>query len=124
GQRLIDRPGGPRPISLTEAGRMLLRHAERVTAQLQAAQADLAALGAGDAGPLRVGTYQSVGSKILPTLLGGFRAEWPKVDISLVESADDADLLRAVERGDLDLTFAVLPLVPGPFASEELMRDP
>src|SRR5438105_5051457 len=56
-QRLIDRPGGPRPVSLTEAGRVLLRRAEGIAARLQAAQADLAALGAGDAGPLRIGTY-------------------------------------------------------------------
>src|SRR5919202_5290404 len=61
GQRLIERPGGPRPVSLTEAGRLLLRHADGIAARLQAAQADLAAIGAGDAGPLRVGTYQSVG---------------------------------------------------------------
>src|SRR5437870_5109363 len=27
GQRLVERPGGPRPISLTDAGRLLLRHA-------------------------------------------------------------------------------------------------
>src|SRR5437763_10756703 len=82
GQRLIDRPGGPRPVSLTEAGRLLLRHAEGIGARLQAAQADLAALGAGDAGPLRIGTYQSVGAKILPTLLSQFHAEWPKVDVT------------------------------------------
>src|SRR5256886_5027026 len=110
GQRLVERPGGPRPISLTDAGRLLLRHADGITARLLAAQADLAALGAGDAGPLRVGTYQSVGSKILPTLLRGFRAGWPKVEITLVESADDAELLEAVERGRLDPTFPVLPL--------------
>src|SRR5438874_5001319 len=55
GQRLIDRPGGPRHVSLTEAGRVLLRHAEGITARLKAAQADLAALSAGDAGPLRIG---------------------------------------------------------------------
>src|SRR5437763_13899404 len=58
GQRLIDRPGGPRPVSLTEAGRLLLRHIDAIAARLQAAQADLAALDAGDAGPLLVGTYQ------------------------------------------------------------------
>ncbi len=124
GQRLIDRPGGPRPVSLTEAGRLLLKHAEGIAARLQAAQADLTALEAGDAGPLRVGTYQSVGSKILPTLLREFRNAWPKVDISLVESADDSELLQGVERGELDLTFAILPLPPGPFESIELMRDP
>ena len=124
GEHLIDRPGGPRPVSLTEAGSLLLKHAEAITARLQAAQADLSALSAGDAGPLRVGTYQSVGAKVLPTLLREYQAEWPSVDIHLVESADDAELLELVERGQLDLSFVILPLVPGPFEAVELMRDP
>src|SRR5215813_7527281 len=34
GLRLIDRPGGPRPISLTEAGQILLRHADAIQARL------------------------------------------------------------------------------------------
>src|SRR5437899_1759696 len=44
GARLVERPGGPRPVTLTEAGRILLGHAESIVARLQAAQADLAAL--------------------------------------------------------------------------------
>ncbi len=123
-QKLIERPGGPKPVTFTEAGRLLLAHADGITARLQAAQADLAALGAGDAGPLRIGTYQSVGARILPTLLRSFRAEWPKVEISLVESTDDRDLLDLIERGSIDVSFVVLPLVPGPFEAVELMRDP
>lgn len=124
GQRLVDRPGGPRPISLTEAGRLLLTHADGIAARLRAAQADLTALGAGDAGPLRIGTYQSVGARILPTLLRSFRADWPKIDVSLVESADDRELLDLVESGEVDLSFVVFPVAPGPFESVELMRDP
>ena len=124
GQRLIERPGGPRPVSLTEAGGLLLRHADAIAARLQAAQADLAALDAGDAGPLRIGTYQSVGARVLPELLREFSADWPQVEITLQESADDRDLLVLVERGDLDLSFVVLPLGPGPFESVELFRDP
>jgi molybdate transport repressor ModE-like protein len=61
GARLVDRPGGPRPVSLTEAGELLLRHAEAIVARLAAAQADLGALAEGEAGVLRVGIYQSVG---------------------------------------------------------------
>lgn len=124
GEQLIERPGGPRPVSLTIAGMLMLNHAEGITARLQAAQADLAAFGAGDSGPLRIGTYQSVGARVLPTLLRNFAAEWPKVDIRLVESTDDRDLLRLVERGDVDLSFAVYPIEPGPFEAVELMRDP
>src|SRR5215210_1541087 len=50
GQRLIERPGGPRPVSLTEAGELLLRHAQAIVSRLEAAQADFAALAAGEAG--------------------------------------------------------------------------
>ena len=124
GQQLIDRPGGPRPVTLTDAGTLLLTHARGINARLAAAQADLDALSAGDAGPLRVGTYQSVGARVLPTLLSVFRAEWPKVDIRLVESTDDRDLLALVERGEIDVSFCVIPFEAGPFEAIELMRDP
>jgi molybdate transport repressor ModE-like protein len=124
GQRLVERPGGPQRVDLTEAGRLLLRHADAIVAQLDAAQADMAALAEGAAGPLRVGIYQSVGARILPGLLRRFQAEWPRVEVQVQEETDARDLLRLVERGDLDLTFADLPLPEGPFESEEVLRDP
>src|ERR687888_200006 len=124
GQRLVERPGGPRPVSLTEAGRLLLTHAEAIAARLAAAQADLTALGDGEAGMLRVGVFQSVGQRVLPELMRRFMEAWPAVDVTLTESADDGRLLGLVERGELDLTFSDLPLVDGPFESVELLRDP
>ena len=124
GQKLIDRPGGPKQVSLTEAGELLLRHADAIAARLQAAQADLAALDAGDAGPLRIGTYQSVGARVLPGLFREFSGQWPDVEITLQESADDRDLIYLVERGELDLTFVILPLDSGPYETVELFRDP
>jgi DNA-binding transcriptional LysR family regulator len=124
GQKLVERPGGPKPVSLTEAGRLLLTHAEAIAARVAAAQADLAALGDGEAGRLRVGVFQSVGQKILPELMRRFVGSWPQIDVTLTESADDTELLSLVERGELDLTFADLPLIDGPFDSVELLRDP
>jgi DNA-binding transcriptional LysR family regulator len=124
GQKLIERPGGPKPVSLTEAGRLLLTHAEAIAARVAAAQADLTALEDGEAGTLRVGVFQSVGQRILPELMRRYLASWPKVGVSLTESADDSDLLAQVERGELDLTFSDLPLTEGPFESVELLRDP
>lgn len=124
GLRLIERPGGPRPVSLTEAGRILLRHAEAIEARLLAAKADMAALEAGDAGRLRVGTFQSVGAKIIPTLLRRFATSHPGVEVVLTESQDEDELLTMVERGDLDLTFWTLPVVGGPYEAVELLRDP
>jgi DNA-binding transcriptional LysR family regulator len=124
GQRLVDRPGGPRPVDLTDAGRLLLRHADAIVAQLDAAQADMAAFAEGAAGPLRVGIFQSVGARILPGLLRRFKKDWPRVEVSVREEIDAADLLRMLEHGELDLTFADLPLPEGPFDAVEVLRDP
>src|SRR5205085_4843893 len=88
GQRLVERPGGPRPVDLTDAGRLLLRHADAIVAQLDAAQADMAAFAEGAAGPLRVGIYQSVGARILPGLLRRFKKDWPLVEVSVREEID------------------------------------
>ncbi|HET9460360.1 MAG TPA: LysR family transcriptional regulator [Gaiellaceae bacterium] len=124
GLRLIERPGGPRPISLTEPGRILLRHAEAIQARLLAAKADMAALEAGDAGRLRVGTFQSVGAKIIPRLLRRFSESNPQVEIVLSESQTENELLEIIERGELDLTFWTLPVAPGPYETVELLTDP
>ena len=99
---------------------MLLRHAERIVAGMEAAWADLAALGSGGAGTVRVGTYQSVGAGILPEVMRRFLAESPGVEVLLTESGSDRELL---ERGETDLSFTVLPLPEGPFEGVELMRD-
>src|ERR687885_109013 len=77
GSRLIERPGGPRPVSLTEAGELLLRHSEAIAARLAAAQADLAALADGAAGVLRVGIYQGVGERLGPARGGRARRARP-----------------------------------------------
>ena len=123
GQKLVERPGGPKRVSLTDAGRLLLRHADAITAQIAAASADMAALAEGAAGPLRIGIYQSVGARFVPRLMRRFRDAFPRVEVRLHEEPDDEHLLRLVERGELDVTFCDLPLEPGPFEAVELLRD-
>jgi len=123
GERLLERPGGPRAVSLTEAGALLLRHAESIIARLHAARADMAALSHGQGGALRIGTFQSVGAKVLPDVMRRFLAAWPHVELDLTESTSDDDLLRLIERGELELSFAMLPTLEGPFATQEILRD-
>jgi molybdate transport repressor ModE-like protein len=124
GERLLERPGGPRAVSLTEAGSLLLRHAEAIIARLHAAQADMAALAQGESGHLRIGTFQSVGARVLPAVMRRFAVAWPKVEVELTESTSDEELIRPVERGELDLAFAMPPLLDGPFEAVELLADP
>jgi DNA-binding transcriptional LysR family regulator len=124
GEKLIERPGGPRPVSLTAAGQLLLRHADAIVARMKAAQADLAAFSEGAAGPLRIGTYQSVSARLLPALVRRFKEAFPKVEIQLSESAIDDELEARVERGDVDLSFVMLPMNEAPLEAAQLLVDP
>ena len=112
-------------MHLTVAGEMLLTHARAVIARVSAAAADLRALASGEQGVLRVGTLPSVGTKVLPRLLGTFRTEWPGVQIVLRESRECADLIHAVETGDIDVTFIdVGPYDTGSLHVRRLLDDP
>ena len=110
GTLLFERPGGRRPVRLTAAGKLLLSHARTVLARVSFAAADLRALASGDQGELRVGTLPSIGTKVLPRVIGSFRTAWPGIEIVLRESRDSADLIRAVETGDVDVTFIEIGL--------------
>jgi DNA-binding transcriptional LysR family regulator len=123
GERLVERPGGPRPVSLTEAGGLLLRHADSIVARLQAAQADLHALQAGELGTLRVGTFQSVGARLLPEVMRRFTQQWPQIEVML-EERDDEEILGVLERGEVDVGFVLLPVGDAPLETHELLRDP
>jgi molybdate transport repressor ModE-like protein len=124
GEKLVERPGGPRAVSLTEAGHLLLRHADSIVARMQAAQADLHAMRTGEAGLLRVGTFQSVGARLLPEIMRQFRAQWPQIDVALEERDSDAELAQMVERGEIDLAFALPPFPDAPLETIELLEDP
>ena len=123
GQRLVDRPGGPRPAELTEAGRMLLTHADAIVARLRAARADLSALAAGEAGALRVGAFQSAGARLLPQLLRRFSEAWPRVEVSLTEAEDDV-LSRRSRRATSTWRSWCCRSRSAPIETTELLRDP
>ena len=124
GQQLVQRPGGQKAVSLTEAGQVLLGHAHAIGSRIAAAEADMDALATGAIGTLRIGSFQSAGARILPEVLRRFLDDHPDVKIELTESVTDLDLVGQVERGELDLAFAIEPLPEGPLRSALLLEDP
>ncbi len=123
GVRLIERSRGRRTVALTEAGELLLRHTLAITNRLEAARADLLAYAAGETGTLRVGVFQSVGTRVLPAVMTRFAQVWPGIEVRLTE-ANDEGLWELVELGAIDLSFGTLPVSPGPFEAVQLVRDP
>ncbi len=124
GMAVFDRPGGPKPVELTSAGRLLLRHADHILEHMEAAEADLEGHRNGISGSLIVGVYQSVSVKVLPAVAGRMRRERPDVDIRPFEEHDDSHMLERLATGDLDLTFTVAPVHDARFEVIELCEDP
>jgi DNA-binding transcriptional LysR family regulator len=125
GHRLFDRPGGSRPVTLTRAGELLLGHAEAITTRLAAARIDLDSLGAEDVvGPLRVGAFRTVAPAMLPAILRELGADPDEVELALTESSDDAELLRLLADGELDLAFTEAAEVDGALELSPLLDDP
>lgn len=124
GAPVFDRPGGPRPVQLTEAGRVLVGYAEAMLGQLQAADAALDAFRDGTRGTLRVGSFQSVSVQLLPLLVQTIATELPDLEIDLIENDDGRELLSMLERHELDATFLVSRVFEHSFNERMLFDDP
>ncbi len=103
GTVLLDRL--PRGVSLTEAGEVLLRHAERIFAAERAAETELAELAGLMRGKLSIGSSTTIGGYLLPAVFGAFNRAYPRMKLELVignTSAVHAEVLE--ERFDLGFT--------------------
>lgn len=123
GRRLVERSRGTKRPSLTEAGRLLLAHADATIARMRLADAELRASDEDGPRVLRVGSFQHVSSRIVPRALGHLRRIEPAVEVRLVEHETDLDVLEPLHRGELDLAFAG-PVPQARFECRELFADP
>lgn len=110
GEPVFDRPGGPRPVTLTPLGALLLPHAVNVLDRLGCAEAELAGFRAGELATITVGTFQSVSVRIVPGVLKELRERHPGIDVQLVELDEDGELVARLHAGELDVAFLVLPV--------------
>lgn len=128
GAQLFDRLG--RAVALTEAGRALLPHAERILDQAAAAEATVAGAVARDgtlAGSISVSAPESLLTYRLPSVLSRFRGIAPAVRIDLRPTPVGrfrGETRRGLATGVVDLAFVLdTPLrVPG-FCAEPLLRE-
>ncbi|AXI73487.1 LysR family transcriptional regulator [Streptomyces bacillaris] len=103
GTTLLIRTG--REMRLTQAGEALVRHASGILAGLTAAEEEVAAIAGLRAGRVRLVSFPSGSSTLVPGALAALRAEHPGTRVSLVEAEPprSVDLLRD---GDCDIALA------------------
>ena len=110
---------------LVAAGHALLYHAEQIHAQLTAAQADLRSLAEDvDFRSLTVGVFGSLATRVLPQALAVLADSAPELHVETHEALSDGSLFAGTHDGQLAVSFAELPLQPGPFEWRELLVDP
>jgi DNA-binding transcriptional LysR family regulator len=124
---LLEHAGrGVRP---TQAGRLLADHAADLLGRLAEAEADLAALNAGELGVLRLASFATAGAELIPPALARVRTALPRLDISL-RVADRDEALAMLRQGTLDLAVIEAHTVPAPGAVQggllfhPLLTDP
>ena len=123
GEPLLDRGG--RGARLTERGEMVHRYAQRMLALSDEFQRELADGDGELTGSLVVGSSTGLGEHVLPLLLGGFRAEHPKVTVSLrIEATStviDRVLARELELGVVGATRPHRALTYEPFLRDRVV---
>jgi DNA-binding transcriptional LysR family regulator len=100
GLTLVNR--GTRPVSVTDAGRRLLRHAEAVLGTITAAEDELRAIAGLESGTFRIGAFLSAANSFVPAAVARFQAEHPDVEVR-VEHLEEPEELRRLRSGELDL---------------------
>lgn len=105
GQSLVRRT--PRGSVLTDAGRLLVEAAEEVERTLNLAEAAMAEAGTGLVGLVRLGGFQSFLTAIVAPNLAAWRSRYPGLRFELLE-ADEADLMRTLKAGELDVVAVEL----------------
>jgi DNA-binding transcriptional LysR family regulator len=111
GVALLDR--GPSSVRLTEAGRVLVEHAEAILARLHEAEADMRAAANGGS-VLRLATFPSAAATLLPRALRARAALGEAVSVTMVET-DPAQGVAGVRAGEFDVALTwEYDFVPAP----------
>ncbi|MBV8431828.1 MAG: LysR family transcriptional regulator [Solirubrobacterales bacterium] len=101
GATLLERR--PSGVRLTDAGQLLVRHADAVLARLRDAEDELDELLGLRAGKLRMSTLTSAAATIMPLAITEFRERLPDVELS-VAMLDPPGVLPQLRSGDVDLS--------------------
>jgi DNA-binding transcriptional LysR family regulator len=125
GVSLLERDG--RRLRLTDAGRLLVGHADAVLARLEAAEADLEASQQTVSGSLRVASFSSAARTLVPVAVAAVLAEHPQLEVHVIDE-DPGEALPLLRLAELDVVLGhdfpfEAPLDDPAFHRVDLMDD-
>ncbi len=104
GTTLLER--NAKGVRLTDAGRVLVEHAEAILCRLSAAEAELEAMAGLRGGRVRLVSFPSAGATIVPRAVAEFRVRHPAVEIH-VDQAEPEDGIARLRAGDCDIALTI-----------------
>jgi DNA-binding transcriptional LysR family regulator len=110
---------------LTDAGEVLVRHADAIFGALDDAESELRAVMGLEAGRVRLATFPSAAASIVPLAIARFRDIHPSVELE-VEILEEEDSIPRLRCGELDIALTNdANLVPGELIERiHLFDDP
>ncbi len=100
GAQLFERKGNR--ISLTDAGRLLLRHCDHILDEYKQLDYEMNLLHDDFVGELRLGASTTIAQYVLPPVLAQFIKRYPKVKLSLL-NGNSRDVEKALQEHRIDL---------------------
>lgn len=100
---------GNRRITLTEAGMLLRRRAEEVLTLIGRTEEEIRDSGGPVEGTVCIGTAEAAATRVLPDLIGDFRARYPQVRYELF-TANAESVKNRIDRGLLDIGLVTEPV--------------
>ena len=109
GERLFERTG--RSVTLTDAGRAFMPHAQRALTAVQEGTDAIDAVRHGEVGNIRIGASSSIGTYVLPHILRKFRDARPRVHVHLSTGTSE-DMIEKLISGEVHLAICRLTQNP------------
>jgi LysR family transcriptional regulator, transcriptional activator of the cysJI operon len=113
---------GARRVSLTPAGELLLKMANRVHRDVQDVVSQISDTHALRRGSLTLAGGMTVCMYVLPGVLKKYRKLYPQVELRVVSGASDA-LLRKLRTHEVDLALLTLPVVAPDLDVRPVLRE-
>lgn len=97
------------PLTLTNAGKRLLIHAQTLCNTKEHLEKELADIRDFRSGEISVGITVSRGSILLPLIIPEFKKQFPQIKVNLIQKSTSKDLEKLLLAGNVDLIIGFTP---------------
>jgi DNA-binding transcriptional LysR family regulator len=107
---------------LTPIGAQIAIHAREIAKHADAIDSAATALRGLKGGQVRLASFRSIATYILPSAIGNFHQRFPAIAVNVTEHKDYLQVEHALEQGDTDIGFTFLP-AHQQFQTWEVLQD-